>query len=465
MTWPISLLTRALKGSDLTPAEADGILSTIQGAVNAAMAGWGKDEDHTAGLTWGDLGGQGWDGSSWTTVAGGTVLLVANSTNYIERTLAGVRSVNQTGWTAGLLPSFKVVTDSAGVVSWEDMRGAWIPFAFLGAPNGVATLDGGGKVPTLQLPALAITDTFVVASQAAMLALSAQQGDVAIRSDLGYEGFILTTSDPTTLANWQAISPMNLSSTAPVMDGTVSAGSSSQASRGDHVHPTDSSRVALSSVGQPSGVASLDSGGKVPSSQLPALAITDTFVVASQAAMLALSAQQGDVAVRTDLGNEGFILTTSDPTTLANWQAISPMNLSSTAPVAQGAGAVGTSSSAARADHQHPGSYDIGFGCTGKPAASAVILRFPAVRNFSLPTNLSGSQGKAGTAAFASATFNIAKNGTNIGTMVFAAAGTVPTWTCTATSFAPGDILTITAPGTQDANLADIGAVLLGSLL
>jgi hypothetical protein len=54
-------------------------------------------------------------------------------------------------------------------------------------------------------------------------------------------------------------------------------------------------------------VTGLLSGGKILSSLLPAIAITDTFVVASQVAMLALTAETGDVAVRSDL-NKSFIL-------------------------------------------------------------------------------------------------------------------------------------------------------------
>ena len=49
--------------------------------------------------------------------------------------------------------------------------------------NGVASLDGSGKVPSAQLPALALTDVFVVASQSAQLALTAQEGDLVIRTD------------------------------------------------------------------------------------------------------------------------------------------------------------------------------------------------------------------------------------------------------------------------------------------
>lgn len=65
----------------------------------------------------------------------------------------------------------------------------------------------------------------------------------------------------------------------------------------------------------------LDATGKVSSSLLPAIAITETFVVSSQSAMLALSAQTGDIAVRTDI-NTTFILQGSDPTILANWTVL-----------------------------------------------------------------------------------------------------------------------------------------------
>lgn len=61
--------------------------------------------------------------------------------------------------------------------------------------------------------------------------------------------------------------------------------------------------------------------GVIPSSSLPPLVIIDTTPVASQAAMLALTAQRGDVAIRTDLG-KSFILSTDTPTVLADWKEL-----------------------------------------------------------------------------------------------------------------------------------------------
>jgi hypothetical protein len=73
-----------------------------------------------------------------------------------------------------------------------------------GAVSGIASLDGSGLIPTSQLPALAITETSVVVSQAAMLALTAQIGDVAVRTDVN-KSFILTASPASTLGNWQEL--------------------------------------------------------------------------------------------------------------------------------------------------------------------------------------------------------------------------------------------------------------------
>ncbi len=73
---------------------------------------------------------------------------------------------------------------------------------------------------------------------------------------------------------------------------------------------------------QPSGYASLDSDGKVPQAQIPAIAITEYLgSVASQAAMLALSGQKGDWCTRSDTGAV-WIITGTDPTLLGSWTSI-----------------------------------------------------------------------------------------------------------------------------------------------
>ena len=73
-----------------------------------------------------------------------------------------------------------------------------------GAANGYAGLDGDGLVPVNQLPPISISNTFPVASQVAMLALTAETGDIAIRSDLPAT-FILRGADASVLGDWEEL--------------------------------------------------------------------------------------------------------------------------------------------------------------------------------------------------------------------------------------------------------------------
>jgi len=77
-----------------------------------------------------------------------------------------------------------------------------------------------GTLGTNQLPALAINDTFVVADQTAMLALTAQRGDIAIRTDT-QESFILATDSPATLADWKELTASGAVLSVAGKTGTV----------------------------------------------------------------------------------------------------------------------------------------------------------------------------------------------------------------------------------------------------
>lgn len=68
------------------------------------------------------------------------------------------------------------------------------------------------------------------------------------------------------------------------------------------------------------GVAALDANGKISDSVLPPLAIGETFVVSSEADMLALTAQRGDICVRTDISKTYIKLNDNNPSTMADWQ-------------------------------------------------------------------------------------------------------------------------------------------------
>lgn len=72
------------------------------------------------------------------------------------------------------------------------------------AAGQVPLLDGGGKLDTAVIPSLALVEPFVVANETAMLALVAQQGDIAIRTDIN-KSFVLASNSPSTLADWKEL--------------------------------------------------------------------------------------------------------------------------------------------------------------------------------------------------------------------------------------------------------------------
>jgi len=67
--------------------------------------------------------------------------------------------------------------------------------------------------------------------------------------------------------------------------------------------------------------AELDDTGVLRAGQVPNLAITNTFTVTAESDLAALDAEEGDVGIVTDQ-SQAYILTSSDPTTLANWSVI-----------------------------------------------------------------------------------------------------------------------------------------------
>ena len=119
-----------------------------------------------------------------------------------------------------------------------------------------------------------------------------------------------------------------LSSTTPIIDGTAAIGTGTTAARADHVHPTDTSRAATSGT-------------------LAQFAATT-------------SAQLAGV-ISDETGSGALVFANSPTMTTPNIGAATGTSfnsitaLSSTTPSADsGSGVVGTSTTVARADHQHP---------------------------------------------------------------------------------------------------------------
>lgn len=185
------------------------------------------------------------------------------------------------------------------------------------------------------------------------------------------------------------------------MDSTATVGTSKRYARADHAHPSDTAKVDTSTVGVANGVASLDGSGLVPTSQIPPLAINDTFVVASQAAMLALTAQVGDVAVRTD-ETKTYILQTSPATTVANWvQILTPPAVTSVTASAPLTGGVITSTGTIGLDQT-------ALAITpAQVTGTAVITTDSRLSNTRIPTDASVTDASIASAGLSQSVLNV----------------------------------------------------------
>lgn len=110
--------------------------------------------------------------------------------------------------------------------------------------------------------------------------------------------------------------------------------------------------------------------------------------------------------------------------------------------------------------------YDAHAYVSGAPENGEVLIRVPLARAVTFSANFAGSYANAETAATASTVLIIRRNGTQIGTVTFASAGTSGTFASTGgatQSFSAGDVFSVEGPATADATLAGIGFALAGT--
>lgn len=222
---------------------------------------------------------------------------------------------------------YKVTTDSKGRVvsgqttlSTTDIGGLGTAASKdTGTTSGtIPILGANGKLNTSVLPALAISDTFVVATEVAMLALTAEVGDIAIRTDLN-KSFILKADGASTLANWQEL-----------------------------LTPTD----AVTSVAGKTGVVTLvkaDVGlGNVDNTSDADKPIsTATAAALAEKAPLASPTFTGTPKATTAAADTDTTQIATTAFVIGQASSSAPLGLADTA-------TVGTSKKYARADHQHP---------------------------------------------------------------------------------------------------------------
>jgi len=126
--------------------------------------------------------------------------------------------------------------------------------------------------------------------------------------DHGTEGYLksFTETDPTVGSHIKAITTTNITDW------------NSAYSWGDHALAGYLTETNAGLTYQPIGEYATLVDGKIQTSELPSIAVTNTFVVNSESAQLASSADIGDIVVRTDI-SKTFILSASPASTLSNW--------------------------------------------------------------------------------------------------------------------------------------------------
>ncbi len=156
------------------------------------------------------------------TATANAALPLAGGTMTGALTITGLAGVLQA--TSGLISgsaTTSVLTEGSNLY-FTSARAITAVNTIVGAASGICPLDSNSLVPVANIPAIALTTTFVVASQAAMLALStATVGDLCIRTDLS-QTFILAAAPPSTLGNWtQLLNPASDVTSVNTFTGAV----------------------------------------------------------------------------------------------------------------------------------------------------------------------------------------------------------------------------------------------------
>lgn len=172
-----------------------------------------------------------------------------------------------------------------------------IPSTEKGAASGVAELDVGGHVPDAQIP-----DSITRDSE-----LSAHTGDTGNpHATTAAQVGAVPTSDV-----GAADGVASLDSGGKIPDSEIPSTITRDTELASHVADTNPHSVTAAQTGavpttekgSAGGVATLDAGGKIPAGQIPAVALPEVYVVADETARLALTVQEGDEAIQTDDGS------------------------------------------------------------------------------------------------------------------------------------------------------------------
>lgn len=181
-------------------------------------------------------------------------------------------------------------------------------------PTGGSIDSGNGTCIVTLANGKKLTGT-AIASQGGAYTLD--DLEFVVNTDLVFLSDILLARNPTLDLH---------AATKQYVDNAALNGAADEGHTHAYTDVTDLGTVATKDTGTSAGnVPILGTGGKLSETLIPNLAITDTFTADSESAMLALTVQQGDVCIRTDL-NKSFICTgatgTGGSVTVDDWQEL-----------------------------------------------------------------------------------------------------------------------------------------------
>jgi hypothetical protein len=321
--------------------------TSTQDNWNAAY-GWGNHQSvgYIVGLANGTVTSDNlalWNGTTGKLLKDSSVAISGVNTAITHTTLTNnPHAVTKTQVGLANVTDFAQVRKIASVTSgniptWSDTTGANLGVGYTvqttlsssttAIPTAAAIINAGyGNVVG---PSLTVTDGNIVAFNGTTGKLLKDTG-VAITSvltsetDPVYSASNAASITGTMITNWNtAYGWGNHANSGYALNTAISNATNwdTAFSWGNHANAGYLTNAVAANTYQAKGNYATLTGGKIDASVLPAIAITDTFVVTNEANMLALTAETGDIAIRTDV-NKTFVLSASPATTLANWKEI-----------------------------------------------------------------------------------------------------------------------------------------------